>query len=71
MIRQITWMCAVLAATVATAQEAQRLQYRTGEQPDRTLGVYAEVRLRVETSPPAGLALPKFAGPRPAQGRQG
>jgi len=65
MVRHIAWMCMILAATVAQAQEAQRLQYRTDAQPERSLGVYAEVRVRAEPSPPAGLALPKFAGERP------
>jgi hypothetical protein len=61
----MAWMCMILAATAAQAQEAQRLQYRTDGQPERVLGVYAEVRLRAETSPPAGVALPKFVGTRP------
>jgi hypothetical protein len=65
MVRYIAWMCMILAATAAQAQEAQRLQYRTDAQPERSLGVYAEVRVRAEPSPPAGLALPKFAGDRP------
>jgi hypothetical protein len=55
----------ILAATAAQAQEAQRLQYRTDGPPESVIGVYAKVRLRAETSPPAGLALPKFAGDRP------
>jgi hypothetical protein len=66
MVRHIAWMCMILAATAAAqAQEAQRLQYRTDGQPERSLGVYAEARLRAETSPPAGVALPKFSGDRP------
>jgi len=65
MVRYVAWMCMVLAATVTQAQEAQRLQYRTDGQPERVIGVYAEVRVRAETSPPAGLAVPKFAGTRP------
>jgi len=65
MVRYIAWMCMVLAATVTQAQEAQRLQYRTDGQPDRVIGVSAEVRLRAEASPPPGVALPKFSGDRP------
>jgi len=55
----------ILAATVTQAQEAQRLQYRADGQIEKSLGVYAEVRVRAEPSPPAGVALPKFAGDRP------
>jgi len=65
MVRHMAWMCVVLAATAAQAQEAQRLQYRTDGQPERVIGVYAEVRVRAEASPPAGVVLPKFAGDRP------
>jgi hypothetical protein len=65
MIRQIACLCVVLAATAAQAQETQRLQYRTDGQPEGVIGVYAEVRLRADPSPPAGVALPKFSGDRP------
>jgi hypothetical protein len=65
MVRYIAWMCMILAAAAAQAQEAQRLQYRTDGQPEKSLGVYAEVRVRAEPSPPAELALPKLAGDRP------
>jgi hypothetical protein len=65
MMRHMAWMCMILAATAAQAQEAQRLQYRTDAQPDKSLGVYAEVRVRAAPSPPAGVALPKLAGDRP------
>jgi len=57
------WVLAV--TTAAQAQEAQWLRYRVDRQPERALGVYAEVRLRAEPSPPAGLAVPTFAGTRP------
>ena len=65
MVRHIVWMCIILAATAAGAQEAQRLQYGTDGRLERSLGVYSEVRVRAEPSPPAGLALPRFTGDRP------
>jgi len=65
MIRHMTWMCMLITATAAQAQEAQRLQYGTDGQLERSLGVYAEVRVRAEPSPPEGLAVPTFTGARP------
>jgi hypothetical protein len=61
----MAWTCVILAAAAAGAQEAQRLQYGTDGHLERSIGVYSEVRVRAEPSPPAGLALPRFAGDRP------
>jgi len=65
MMRHMAWTFVILAATAAQAQQAQRLQYRADGQLEKSLGVYAEVRVRAEPSPPAGVVLPKFAGTRP------
>lgn len=65
MIRQIAWMCMILTVTAAQAQDVQRLQYGTDAQLERSLGVYSEVRVRAEPSPPAGLTVPTFTGARP------
>ena len=65
MIRRMTWMCMLIAATAAQAQDVQRLQYGTDVHLERSIGVYSEVRVRADPSPPAGLALPKFTGDRP------
>ncbi len=65
MIRHMAWMGVMLAATATQAQDIQRLEYGTDGSLERSIGVYSEVRVRADPSPPAGLALPKFTGDRP------
>lgn len=65
MVRYMALVCVVLAAAAAGAQEVQRLEYQTDAHLERSIGVYSDVRVRAEPSPPAGLALPAFTGDRP------
>jgi hypothetical protein len=66
MVRHIAWMCMILAATAAQAQETQWLQYRSAKEPHQFLGgAVGATELKVETEPPAGVKVLKFASDRP------